>query len=136
MRGYRQAEKFAGIALSHTIDFVLSSPATRTRETIAPLLASARPTPTVVYEPKIYNTCVEGLIDILLATDAAHGSVLLVGHNPTISELADALAGPTNIPETMSPATWVVLEFEGDWLDLGEGLAKLLTWDRRAADLV
>lgn len=133
-RGRRQADALAVFAATLPIDLVLCSPALRTRETLAPLLASRSPAPRVTWSPTIYRSCVEGLIDLLLGTPPDIRSVLFVGHNPTISELVDALAGPTTFPG-FSPATRVTLEIPVPWSELSEGRAAIVKRDVRAADL-
>jgi phosphohistidine phosphatase SixA len=75
---------------------------------------------------------VEGLIDLLLGTPPEIRSVLFVGHNPTtISELVDALAGPTDDVSGFSPATRVTLEIPVPWSELSEGRAAIVERDVR-----
>ena len=134
-RGRRQATALATHTAALRIDAVVCSPALRTRETVAPLLACRPSDLPVLWPTAIYRSCVEGVIDLLLGTDPAVRHLLLVGHNPTISELVDALAGPGALPSGFAPATFVTLSFEGAWADLSEGRATLVAKDARAADL-
>jgi phosphohistidine phosphatase len=69
-------------------DLALVSPATRAQETWA-LIANcfAKETPAVVKDERIYNADPQKLMALLGETDGAK-SVVLVGHNPGLHELA------------------------------------------------
>lgn len=78
-------------------DLVLCSPATRTRETFARLskgMEKARPgsTPEVTFDDGLYLAGVARLLGRLRTLDDALGSVLMLGHNPGLQELALSLA--------------------------------------------
>jgi len=75
-------------------DLVLSSPATRTRQTwhgVAVALAQADPegsAPEVHYEAGLYDGGRTEVIDLLRAVPDGVGTVLVIGHNPTMSEIS------------------------------------------------
>jgi phosphohistidine phosphatase len=75
-------------------DLVLCSPATRTRQTwhgVAVALAQADPdgpAPEVHYEPGLYDGGRTEVIDLLHAVGEDTGTVLVVGHNPTMTDVA------------------------------------------------
>jgi phosphohistidine phosphatase len=75
-------------------DLVLSSPATRTRQTwhgVAVALARADPegpAPEVRYEAGLYDGGRTEVIDLLRAVPDGVGTVLVIGHNPTVSEVS------------------------------------------------
>lgn len=78
-------------------DLVICSPSKRTRQTwhgVAIALSnSATPgSPTVRYERRVYDGSAGDLLDLIRAADDAVGTVLLIGHNPSVSELSAVLA--------------------------------------------
>jgi phosphohistidine phosphatase len=93
--------------------------------------ALARP-PTFSLEPALYAAEPLDVIDVARkAPDRAH-TLLLVGHEPTLSETAELLAGPGSDPAALDrllvkfPTNGIaVLRFEGAWPDLGPGRAVL-----------
>jgi phosphohistidine phosphatase len=76
---------------------ILCSAAARARETLALALpAIADPMPEVVYDDAFYMASPEALLAILRTLPAgpdAPSTVMLVGHNPGLEELADLLVG-------------------------------------------
>lgn len=72
---------------------MLCSSAVRTRQTLDAILPALEPAPEVLVEDGLYGAGVEELLARLRAVPAAVPSVLLIGHNPGIGELALALAG-------------------------------------------
>jgi phosphohistidine phosphatase len=73
---------------------VICSPATRTRQTwqgVAIGLAAAEPnggSPEVHYEQKLYDGGRSELVDLVRAVSDDLTTVLVVGHNPTVSEVS------------------------------------------------
>nr|MDT0663394.1 histidine phosphatase family protein [Micromonospora sp. DSM 115978] len=125
-------------------DEVICSPASRTRQTwlaVAELLgvtvdpvtgnaASSAPGPAVRYEPPVYGGSPARLLKLLQAADPAANTLLLVGHNPTISDLSVLLAGDDRAPGGdgdyaygLRTAGLVVHEFDGSWPNLSFGAA-------------
>ncbi|MCK5748005.1 histidine phosphatase family protein [Oricola sp.] len=79
-------------------DLALVSPAVRARDTWH-LVASEMPKPVETrFEPSIYMAEPEALLALLRNTDTP-GSVILVGHNPGLEQLAARLAGPGSQPQ-------------------------------------
>ena len=73
-------------------DLVLCSTAVRTRETYARLeLEDVR----VRYEPGVYAASAGDLLGLLRAVPDHTGSVLVIGHNPGLEDLALLLARPS-----------------------------------------
>jgi phosphohistidine phosphatase len=89
-RGRSDAPLIGAYMARHDLvpDLALVSPATRTQETWA-LLANcfARKTPEVVNEERIYNADPQKLLALLAETEEAK-SLVLVGHNPGLHDLA------------------------------------------------
>jgi phosphohistidine phosphatase len=93
-RGREAARRVGGAlpALLGRVDLVLCSSALRTRETADLALAGFAPRPRILFEDGLYLANWTALLRRLRGLDEACGSVLLVGHNPGLHELAIALA--------------------------------------------
>ncbi len=91
-RGQRDAP-LMGKKLIHLVgmpDRILCSPARRTRET---LQAMHLTTSDIHYESKIYEAFGSTLLDLIAHQPDTINTLLLIGHNPSISQLASRLAG-------------------------------------------
>ena len=73
-----------------TLDAALVSPARRTRETVE-LIHDALHIRRISYEPSLYLGGPDTLLQTVQRCDADSQTLLLVGHNPGISELAQQL---------------------------------------------
>ncbi len=101
-------------------DLVVSSSAVRALST-AVLLARELDYPhdKIRVEPRIYASDRETLLGIIQALPDPAESVLLVGHNPTITEVANALS-PTDFQELPTAAV-VCLRFQTDtWAEVSK----------------
>jgi phosphohistidine phosphatase len=90
-------------------DRVLCSPAVRTRETTQALALSAK----VEFESRIYDNCVDTLLALVAETDADIGTLLLVGHNPSVHDLVYELTG--GAPEGFPTCALAVIELAAPW---------------------
>ncbi|WP_448060401.1 SixA phosphatase family protein [Cellulomonas hominis] len=138
--GRRQAaivgESLAASALLP--DHVLCSSAVRTRQTWDLVRANVGHEPTsVVVTDGLYTAGVRALLDLLRECDPDARTVLVVGHEPTVSQLAAALASPASDPAAVArvrvgvpTASYTVLDVPGDWAGLapdGAVLRELVT---------
>jgi phosphohistidine phosphatase len=115
-------------------DIVLCSTASRTRETWELLAAELDAAPPVRYEQRIYEATALSLLHLLREAGNGYRTVLLIGHNPGIVELAIGIAqmadGPAGEPldrvrVKFPTAAAAVLEFEGEWADLTPGEVRM-----------
>jgi len=93
----RDAAALVGETLPKAIgalDLVLCSSALRTRETAELVLARFAQPPRVLYEDGLYLASEAKLMQRLRRLDEQTNSVLVIGHNPGLHELAVALAAP------------------------------------------
>ncbi len=74
-------------------DLVLSSPATRARETITLVAEAGKFLCEVRYDERIYEASLARLLEIMTQLEESAGAVLLVGHNPGMEELVLYLTG-------------------------------------------
>jgi phosphohistidine phosphatase len=105
------------LASGHVPGLVLCSPARRTRQTwhsVAIALGGAG-SPTVQYERDLYDGDAEAALQIIAAAKEAQ-SILLIGHNPTISQLSVLLdaAGQAD-SDGLRTSGIAVHELPGDW---------------------
>ncbi|HEX6469417.1 MAG TPA: histidine phosphatase family protein [Streptosporangiaceae bacterium] len=103
---------------------VLCSPATRTRQTLDGLRLG--PESKVSYEPRIYDNDVDLLVELVRATGGDAGSLLLIGHNPSLHQLVVDL-GATDVDHFPTSAC-AVLAVDGPWSDLTQGAAALSSY--------
>ncbi len=81
-------------AQGHRPELVICSPARRTRQTwhaVAVALSETAPdapAPAVQYEADLYHGTAADLLTVVQTVPDAVSSVLLIGHNPTISQLS------------------------------------------------
>lgn len=95
-RGERAARTMAAhiAAKAPRPDLILCSTAVRTRQTLAPLVtALASPAPPISLEKQLYLASESELLEKLQSLSEDVGTVLLIGHNEGIGELAASLAG-------------------------------------------
>jgi phosphohistidine phosphatase len=79
----------------HVPDLVICSPARRTRQTwhaVAVALGEANPAaPVVRYEREAYDGSADDLLTLIRDIGDEFGTVLVIGHNPAISQLSATL---------------------------------------------
>lgn len=94
-RGRRAAMRVAHYANSHGIrpDLVLSSSALRARETLELLMPALGPGAEVRFDDDLYGANADELLGRVRAVNDRITSLLLVGHNPGLQDLATSLAG-------------------------------------------
>ena len=110
-------------------DVIVSSPAVRAMST-AVLVAREMQYPhdKIVVEPGIYGADVNDLFAIIKGLPDGAGTVLLVGHNPTITETANALS-PSSLNE-MPTAAVVCLRFTCEhWAEVNKANAEFYFYD-------
>jgi phosphohistidine phosphatase len=116
------------------VDLVLCSSSVRTRETADLILAAFNPRPAVRYEDELYLASAASLLRRLQRLEEAHASVMLIGHNPGLHELALALAATKSAqyPALASgkfPTTALAsFTVEGKWASLERGANALTNY--------
>ena len=109
-----------------SVDLVLCSTALRTRETAALVLARFAQPPRILYEDGLYLAGRVALIRRLRQVDESAGSVMVIGHNPGLHELALALAAPDSprhealASGKFPTAVRASFAIEGPWSSLAE----------------
>ena len=113
-------------------DLALCSTAARTRETWKLAAHEMSHRPRTVYEERIYDASLGDLLALLGETPDDIGSLLLIGHNPGMHALADALSGEADgdalarMNRTGFPtAAFAVVAFSGSWKSVEHGVGRL-----------
>lgn len=109
-----------------TISLVLCSSARRTRETVE----LVRPAGELRVEDELYAASADRLLRRLQALPDDVETVLLVGHNPAIEELAAGLAcDASDLAGRKFPTGGLAtLSFVGTWRSLARGRAELVSF--------
>ena len=115
-------------------DLVICSPATRTRQTwhgVAVGLGTADPAaaaPDVRYEQRLYDGGRTEVIDLLRAVPDEVGTVLIVGHNPTMSDVSVLLRTDREDPdfEGLKTCGLAVHRLDGSWSQAEPGSMELI----------
>jgi len=139
-RGERDAPVMGGWlrTAGHVPDRVLCSTARRARETWELAQPALGASPPVSFEDRIYGASAPELLALIHRVPRAARTLLIVGHDPGIPELAFMLAGaadpggdsvPRSTVDRMKAkfptAAIAVLELTGTWSQLGPGEARL-----------
>jgi phosphohistidine phosphatase len=123
-RGREAAPKMGAYMARHALlpDLVVASTATRVAETLDLMLAAFETPPKIVSERRVYEANADGLLAIAKETPAAAHSLLLVGHNPGIGDLASMLIAAGDVEtrqrliEKFPTAGLAVIDFAvDDW---------------------
>jgi phosphohistidine phosphatase len=149
-RGHGDAAA-AGAWIAHagySPDLVICSPAKRTRQTwhgaalgmaeaaTSPAWVAGLPTeptppagtaPTVNYATDLYDGSAPDLLEVVRAADPEVSTILLIGHNPAISELSALLDPSTGDPEGLRTCGLAVHWLGGTWKDYAPGAAARAT---------
>lgn len=115
--GLAQATEIGRELVALKPEHVLCSTATRTRQTWQQVSAELPVQPKVEFEPRIYTADAETLRELVWQTEREVSTVLLIGHNPAVHELAWSLLG-NQAPQHFPPASLAVVTFTGSWTEL------------------
>jgi len=115
-------------------DLALCSTAVRARQTWEIVCGVLPPVPTR-YEGRLYGSDVEDVLDLARATSDGVRVLVMVGHEPTLSETALALAGHGSDGAALKTLTHkfatngvAVLRIDGPWRRVEPGAAALETF--------
>jgi phosphohistidine phosphatase len=113
-------------------ELVVCSPSRRTRQTLKRLAPALGKSAEVRIEPELYAAPAADLLDVLHEVPDEVESVMLIGHNPGIQDLALSLAsaGPEiqRLRSKFPTAALATLELDGTWRELAPGSAELASF--------
>jgi len=133
-RGRSDAARLGDFHASEKIalDAALHSGARRTQETLAIVLGKLESGLRGSGEPRLYNAGYATFLDVLRRNPDNAVAVMLVGHNPTIAEVAYRLAGNgengslARMAVKFPTSALAILDFAADrWNAVGEGAGRL-----------
>ncbi|MDG4822284.1 histidine phosphatase family protein [Asanoa sp. WMMD1127] len=112
-------------------ELVICSPAKRTRQTwhgialgLADAAGAEAPSPEVDYRPEVYDGEAPEFLELLQGVDDAVGTVMVIGHNPSVSVVSELL-DPENGADLRTSGI-AAHGFEGAWDQAGPGRAPLI----------
>lgn len=123
-RGRHDAPRIGAYMSRHDFvpDRVIVSTAERTRETWELAAAAMDDKPPAEFEDRIYDASAKALLDVVKETEPDVETLLLVGHNPSIQELAVMLVATGDVDirqrlkEAFPTSALAVIEFKlKDW---------------------
>jgi phosphohistidine phosphatase len=102
-------------------DLALCSDAVRAQQTWEAARAALGEVPTRL-EPRLYDVSAASVVQLIAETDAGVGTLVVVGHEPTMSAVGAALAGPesdgaavASLRAHFPTAGVAVLTLDGEW---------------------
>jgi len=116
-------------------EWVLCSPAKRTRQTWKGVRTAVELPPVVVYDPALYLASARTILARIAETPARITTVMVVGHNPGLQELAAQLAERSDpavgaaVAAKYPTAAVLALAFDApDWAGLEAEAGRLVAW--------
>jgi phosphohistidine phosphatase len=126
-RGEKAARRIAEHVRREGIrpELVLCSTALRARQTLAALLSVLAGDVEIRVEATLYGAGVTQVLARVREVDESVGSVLVVGHNPTLHELALVLTERRDALERFPTGALATVAFTVPWAQLASGGATL-----------
>jgi phosphohistidine phosphatase len=106
-------------------ELVLCSPSRRTRETWHALAQALPVAPEVRYEKLIYAASLDDLFEVVRSAAPEAATVLIIGHNPGLSQLSIALDRDNADRDGLRTSAAAVHTWHGDWSDCDPGTGTL-----------
>ena len=137
-RGLREAADVAALmsARGYEPARILCSSSRRTRETLAPLVPLLKSDTTIELTRRLYDASVETLMAAIREQSREVRSLMLIGHNPGLEELARILPGGgdgaamARLRTGFPPASLAVIGFDvGEWRDVSPGEGRLAAFE-------
>ena len=112
-------------------DQIICSPATRAKQTVDHLCQQIGiDSRTVEYDKRIYEADQNHLLNMLKETNSLTTRLLMVGHNPSFSDLLNFLCSDSTHPSvdrSMSSAALAVITLKAPWSALDQGSGELMS---------
>lgn len=132
-RGERDAIAAGEILADYDLDLVLASTATRVQLTWEGAEDGGAECDDVQSVSSIYQAWPDHLLALLRELSDDEETVLLIGHQPALSELILRLAQPNELTERVAKkfptCGLAALTFGGEWKDLADGKATLARFE-------
>jgi phosphohistidine phosphatase len=135
LRGRRDAKRIATHLVRQGVkpELVLCSTAERTRETLELMHTALADTSTIEFEDELYGASANSLLERLRLVPGAVASVMMIGHNPGLQDLALVLAAGgaelERLEAKFPTAALATLALENaTWAELSPAEAVLADW--------
>lgn len=124
-------------------DFILSSSAQRTKETCTLIQDAWAPDvyPQVFFDPAIYRADAHDCLEMIAMQDEMHSTLMMVGHNPCIHQLALLMCGAgqinkqPNLASNFPPGSCVILTFPHEqWVNIHKASGVLVDFFHPAGE--
>jgi phosphohistidine phosphatase len=124
VRGREAAPRMGTYMARHGLvpDLVIASPAMRVMDTLALVLPAFAKQPKAQPDARLYDTDADELLKVIKETPSSVHSLLLVGHNPSLADLASLLMASGDVDirqrliEKFPTAALAVIDFPlDDW---------------------
>jgi len=106
-------------------DLIISSPALRAKMTAEAVAENTNYNKNIIWDESFYFGYTSEIIQKVTKIDESYEKVIIFGHNPTWSAIAEKLSGEYF---NMKTADLVVLEYEGKWKDLKDYSCKVVSY--------
>jgi phosphohistidine phosphatase len=121
-RGRKDATSIGAYMASHSLvpDRIIVSPSARTQETWKFAAAALRPAPAAISLEKLYNATPSAILGVIRDTPKTTRTLLVIGHNPGMHELALMLIASGDIEtreqlrEKLPTSSLVIVDFAVD----------------------
>jgi phosphohistidine phosphatase len=132
-RGVRAADALARhlATFDQRPSIVMCSPATRARQTLAAIEGVLGPGTEIRIDPVVYDDGPDEILRALRDLPVAASAAMVIGHNPTMQDLALHLIGPNGgdgfarLQVKFPTAALATLTVPGGWDQLAAGCAEL-----------
>ena len=123
-RGWKDAAKVGAYMASHALvpDRVITSPSARTLETWKSAATAFRPPPAAAPVERLYDATAQSILAVVKEVGPATHTLLIVGHNPGLHELAMMLVATGDVQarerlrEKLPTSGLVIIDFAfDDW---------------------
>lgn len=131
-RGRRDAVAAGHLLAGYPIDLALMSPAKRAVQTWERARSGGASASHVRREDDLYLTDADTVVSVLTDLPDRYETVLVVAHEPTLSELASLIAKPGEFAafsDGFPTSAVAVLTFTGPWSALSAGQAELVRFE-------
>lgn len=122
-------------------DAALVSAATRTRQTWDVMAKAAGWTAEATFDRALYGADEDGVLDLVAMTDEGVGTLVVIGHNPTVGMLAQLLDDGEGPPDAVDrlmqgypTSATAVFELPATWARIAMGRARLTLFNVGRAD--
>jgi phosphohistidine phosphatase len=124
VREARQAGKKIGEKLA-PVDLFVASDAMRAAQTARIAAEAASYMAPIDFRDEIYDASLTDLIDVIHSIPESAQTVVLVGHNPGLEELASYLTGKSYDECALSTGALVKIDLPEDWATASKGKGNL-----------